>query len=186
MAKELGPPYTQIPISMFTGFGGGVGGWGTTCGALLPATALIGIVVEDKKLQGAMINELMAWYTQSPFPEYQPANLDLPQVKVGSTLCHISVTKWCNTAGCSSDSCNKKERCAGVCADVVSKTVKMLNEWTDCQTFTAAHKPDPIVDECMSCHKDNEPYTHTKENCMQCHGESLINVEECDPHDKFM
>lgn len=186
MAEEIGSPYNQIPSAMFLGFSGGVGHWGTICGSLLAPVALISTVVEDKKQRGEMIDELMAWYTEFPFPEYQPAGLDLPQVKVGSTLCHISVTKWCNEAGCSATSSNKKERCGGLTADTVKKTVEIMNEWAAAGKFTAKHKPHSQVEECMSCHKENQPFTQAKEQCMNCHGGSLINVEECDPHDKFM
>ena len=186
MAEEVGAPFNQIPADMFLGFSGGVGHWGTICGSLIPPVALISAVVKDKKQRSEMINEIMAWYTQFPFPEYQPKDLGLPQVVVGSTLCHVSVTKWCNEAGCSASSGNKKERCGGLSADVSKKTIQMLNEWKEKGKFVAMHKPDPVVGECMSCHKENQPYTQAKENCMNCHGSSLIDIEECDPHDKFM
>jgi len=67
-------------------------------------------------------------------------------------------------------------------ADVAKKTVQMLNSYMDTGTFAAVHKPDPVVATCMSCHSDNPPFTQTKENCMNCHGSNLINIEECAPH----
>jgi ribosomal protein L40E len=168
---------------MFVSFSGGVEHWGTICGALVPSVALIGATVADKKIRSAMVNELMAWYTQFPFPEYQPAGLNLPKVAVGSSFCHISVTTWCNVAKVSASSKIKKQRCGGLSGDVAKKTVQMLNAWKDTGTFAAAHKQNPIVATCMDCHAENEPYTQGKENCMQCHGDKLINIKKSEFHE---
>lgn len=170
---------------MFVGFGGGINGWGTICGTLVAPVTLISGVVEDKKTRSAMIEELMSWYIQFPFPEYQPAGLDLPKIAVGSTLCHISVSRWCNAdeACVKASSKKKKERCAGVSADVTKKTIQMLNSYAENGTFKGEHVPDSVVESCMECHKDNPPYTSAKENCMNCHGEEMINIEECQPHE---
>jgi hypothetical protein len=173
-----------MPTAMFLGFSGGIEHWGTICGALVAPIALIGGVVSDKKIRSEMINELMAWYIQFPFPEYQPAGLNLVKVPVGSTLCHISVSTWCNAEGVSvsASSKEKKERCAGLTSDVVKKTVQMLNSFAETGTFAAVHKPDPIVATCMGCHTDAAPFTQTKENCMSCHGSKLIDIEKCGTH----
>jgi hypothetical protein len=184
MAQEVGSPYNQMPTYMFIGFSGGIAGWGTICGALAPAVALISGVVGEKKEAEKLINELMAWYIHHPFPEYQPAGLNLPKVAVGSTLCHVSVSKWVNamdppvTAG----SKEKKARCAGVSGDTAKKTIEILNAWKD-GTFAAVHKPDPIVASCMGCHKESTPpFTQGKENCMSCHGSGLITIDDCESH----
>jgi hypothetical protein len=186
LADEIGSPYDVIPISMFIAFGGGGNGWGNTCGALIGPMGIISGVVTDKKVRSEMLDELLSWYTQFPFPEYQPAGLNLPKVVVGSTICHVSVTRWCNAEGAcvKTSSQEKKERCAGVVADVTNKTVQMMNAYADSGIFapSRSHKPDPIVATCMGCHADNPPFTSAKENCMNCHGTTLINIEECSPH----
>lgn len=174
---------------MFLGFSGGIQHWGTVCGALVAPVALISGVVEDKKMKGAMIDELMAWYIHHPFPEYQPAGLNLPKVAVGSTLCHISVSKWVNAVNppVTADSKEKKARCAGVSGDTVKKAIEMLNAYADAGSFTATHKPDPVVATCMGCHKDaSPPFTQTKENCMSCHGSKLIDIEKCKSHEGLL
>ncbi len=188
MAQEVGSPYNQIPLHMFMPYHGGIAGWGTICGSLAPAVSLIGGVIGDRKESDPLVNELMAWYCDHPFPEYQPAGLNLHKLAVGSTLCHISVSKWVNgvepavTAG----SKEKKERCAGVAADCARKAIELLNAWTD-GTFAAVHKPDPIVASCMGCHKDSTPpFTQGKENCMSCHGSKLINIEDCKSHERLI
>ncbi len=173
---------------MFLGFSGGIASWGTICGALVPAVALISGVTKDKSEGTPLINELMAWYTQFPFPEYQPHGSDFPKVAVGSTICHVSVSKWVNamepavTAG----SKEKKLRCAGVTGDTCKKAVEILNDWADGK-FAVVHKPDPIVDKCMGCHKERiAPFTQGKENCMSCHGSGLIDLEECEQHKRLL
>jgi hypothetical protein len=172
-----------MPTTMYIGFSGGVVSWGTLCGALVAPIALISGVVPDKKFRDMLTNELMAWYIQHPFPDYQPANLNLAKVPVGSTLCHQSVTNWCKVQGVDAQSKEKKERCAGVTADTVRQTVLMLNTYADTGTFTSVHKPDPIVATCMGCHKEaTQPFTQGKENCMTCHGSKLIEIDKCGSH----
>ena len=185
MAQEIGAPYNQIPTRMFIPYHGGIAGWGTICGALPAAVSLIGGVIGDRSESDKLINELMAWYCDYPFPEYQPAGLNLPKVAVGSTLCHISVSKWVNDMDppVIASSNEKKERCAGVSGDTAKKAIELLNDWTDGK-FAAVHKVDPIVATCMSCHKDaTPPFTQGKENCMSCHGSGLINIDDCLTHD---
>lgn len=170
---------------MFGCFSGGINHWGTICGSLVAPVTLIGAVVGDAKLRGQMVDELMAWYIQFPFPEYQPAGLKLPRVVVGSTLCHISVSTWANAkgVGVSASSKEKKQRCAGLSADVVKKTIHMLNTFSETGTFKSVHKPDASVATCMECHTDNAPYTQGKENCLSCHGNPVIVPDDCDHRD---
>lgn len=171
---------------MFIGFSGGIQHWGTVCGAIVVPVALISGVVADKKIRGQMLDELMAWYTQHPFPEYQPHGLNLHRVAVGSTLCHVSVSKWINAATppVTAESKEKKARCAGVSGDTAKKAVEMLNAWAATGTFAAVHKPDPTVNTCMGCHQDSEtPFTQGKENCLSCHGSKLIDIEKCKTHE---
>lgn len=151
----------------------------------MPPVTLISGVVADKKIRGQMIDELMAWYTQHPFPEYQPHGLKLHKLAVGSTLCHVSATKWINAANppVTAKSKEKKARCSGVAADTVKKAVEMLNAWAETGTFAVLHEPDVTVENCMGCHADCEPpFTQGKENCLSCHGSKLIDIEKCESH----
>lgn len=155
------------------------------CGALVPPLALFGVVAaHDGKVMSQLCDELMAWYQKFPFPEYQPAGMNLPQVPIDSSLCHVSVTKWMTVADVSRGSEERKHRCGGLTADTVIKAVEMLNDLADKGTFEATTKASPIAASCMSCHaSDVKPYTHGKENCMSCHGSKLINIEDCLTHD---
>jgi hypothetical protein len=152
---------------------------------LVAPVTLIGAVVADSKIRSEMVNELMAWYIQFPFPEYQPAGVNLLRVAVGSTLCHISVSTWANAegVGVSAKSKEKKQRCGGLTADVVRKTVHVLNTFSDTGTFKTSYKPDAVVGSCMECHEDNPPYTQGKENCLSCHGNPTIVPDDCDHRD---
>jgi len=174
---------------MFRPFSSGVlTGWASMCGALVPPLALFGVVAaHDGKMMGQLCDELMAWYQKFPFPEYQPAGMNLPQVPIDSSLCHVSVTKWMKEAGVARGSEERKHRCGGLTADTVIKAVNMLNEMADKGAFTATTQASLIAGTCMNCHGSAvEPFTHGKENCMQCHGSGLINLEDCLTHERLL
>jgi len=164
LIAEHGYPYNQIPTRMFWSQRGGVAGWGSICGALTPAAAFISFFT-DEETQMTLVNELMAWYQQAPFPMYQPAGLNLPQTVAESTLCHVSITKFLHEGGFALKSEEKEERCGGLSADVAAFTVKLLNDFVDGK-FESKYSPAAIVKECQACHGQN---TQGKENCVQCH-----------------
>ncbi|GAB6060823.1 hypothetical protein JCM31598_39400 [Desulfonatronum parangueonense] len=134
-----------------------------------------------------LCDELMAWYQKFPFPEYQPAGMNLPKIAIDSSLCHVSVTKWMKEAGVARGSEERKHRCGGLTSDTVIKAVQMLNDLADKGTFAATTSPSPVVASCMSCHSaEVQPFTHGKENCMSCHGSKLINIEDCLKHKRML
>lgn len=118
-----------------------------------------------------MINNLYAWYSQFPFPEYQPDG-KVPTSVADSVLCHVSVTTWVKESGFKEGDPMKKKRCGGLTADVAKFTVQMMNDHAD-NAFAAAFKPAAVVEGCMSCHKED---TIGKDNCTTCHAENE------DPH----
>jgi hypothetical protein len=111
----------------FSSFGGGFAGQGTLCGTLAVAAAAIGMVA-DADAQKEMVNELFNWYKEFPFPEYQPGGLDLPTSIAGSVLCLDSCGNYMEASGHAYGDPERKERCAGVAADVVKYTIGMLNK----------------------------------------------------------
>lgn len=74
-----------------------------------------------------LVKELLAWYKEFPFPEYQPAGLDLPTSVADSENCENSVMTWVEESGYEYGSDERKERCAGVTADVAKHTAELLN-----------------------------------------------------------
>lgn len=170
LRDKVGHPYTVIPYDMFRYGEGGVVGWGTLCGTLNGASAVIALVT-GKPAYPKLINELMGWYTQSEFPRYVPAGQQaLPTSVSGSPLCHVSVTKWAVASGYGADSKERAERCARLCADVARRTVELLNAHLDGQ-FAATFVPPESVKTCLSCHgKENlNNVRQIKTDCVQCH-----------------
>ncbi|MDH3787865.1 MAG: amidohydrolase family protein [Xanthomonadales bacterium] len=112
LIEKVGYPYTTFPHDMMRYGGGGISGWGTVCGSLNGACAIITLVAG--KAYGNITNELMAWYGVTPFPsgtanryasnreylvrEYKPDAV-LPTTVSNSPLCHVSVNTWCRATG---------------------------------------------------------------------------------------
>lgn len=183
LAAAIGDPWTNLPMEILLfGRGGGVG-WGSICGALNGAAALISLVV-DKASSGPLITELWGWYTQEELPTdtanefgtngwYLVHNYDdaLPQNIAGSPLCHISVTEWCVTADKKVHDLERKERCARVAGDVAAKTVELLNAHF-AGTFTPTYVDPATVTACLSCHGNGAmDNVMTKMECTACHGD---------------
>ena len=101
MADVVGYPFNQIPPEAFIHGAAGYG-QGTLCGSLGVAAACIGMVA-DADLQKKLVGELLDWYREFPFPEYQPENLDLPTTIAKSVLCVDSVGKFMEVHGVGMD-----------------------------------------------------------------------------------
>jgi hypothetical protein len=172
LTEEVGYPFNQIPTKAFVSFKGGVESWGSMCGALVAPIAVINLVAEGD-IRAAMVNELMAWYKEFPFPEFQPKGLNLPGFAVNSSLCHVSVTTWMKESGFGPRSApERSERCGGLTGDVCKFTVQMLNKYYDNAFAGGEFKPAAVVGECMACHGEKvPPYAHGKESCVECHGD---------------
>lgn len=126
LASEVGYPYNQIPNAAFTNAGSGYQ-QGALCGAIGVAATCIGYVTDvdtSKKLVGQLFN----WYKTYEFPQYQPENLNLTYTVADSTLCEVSVANFMEAHGVAYGDHERKARCAGVTADVLRKTVELLNE----------------------------------------------------------
>ncbi len=169
LADEVGYPFNQIPTKMHWAYRGGIYSWGSLCGALPPAIEVIGLVT-DLETGAKLINELMAWYKDFPFPEYAGDGQELPTTVADSSLCHVSVTKWMQVMNVPRSDPQRSERCGRLTADVTKYTVEMLNKLADTGSFEGVHKPSASVGECMTCH-DKMVYAHGKESCIACHGD---------------
>ena len=100
MSQQVGEPYASFPLHMMKYGEGGVGLWGSLCGALNGGAAAIGLFVSDKPQREQLIAQLFAWYESTEFPTYRPAEPtqapDTPTSVAESVLCHVSVGKWCH------------------------------------------------------------------------------------------
>jgi len=170
LREKVGYPYTVMPTNMMEYGKAGVVGWGTLCGALNGASAVITLVTED---YAGVVSELMGWYTETALPMYKPSD---PEVEIettsisGSPICHVSVTKWCNASGFGSKSPERKERCRRLAADVAAKAAELLNQVT-AGTFAPAWAAPASVDECLACHGPGKSVDNVfgKMDCLQCH-----------------
>ena len=173
LREQVGNPYTFIPTKMMEFGKGGAVGWGTLCGALNGASALISLVTED---YARVANELIGWYTITPIPTYKPTSpkLEIPDVASisESPLCHVSVTKWCNAAGFGSKSPERKERCARLTAQVAAHAAELLNQIAkNPEEFSGVWAPPVSVEECLSCHGPHGAVANVfgKMDCLMCH-----------------
>ena len=51
---------------------GGVGGWGSLCGTLNGAAAVVGLVEPAKERRSQIMRELFSWYESTAPPTYAP------------------------------------------------------------------------------------------------------------------
>lgn len=126
LADEYGHPYNQIPTEAFTLASSGYQ-QGELCGCLGVAAVAIGMVTDQdtsKKLVGKLFN----WYRKEEFPIYQPEGLNLKTTIAESATCNDSVGRYMEAEGVEYGDHKRKARCAGVTADVIGKTVEILNE----------------------------------------------------------
>lgn len=126
MADKVGYPFNQFPTEAFVVAAGGYAGTNTLCGALGVAATFIGVVC-DRDQQKEVVKALWTWYEKENFPHYQPAGMNLTQTVANSVICYDSVGKFMEAEGVPYGDARRKERCAGVTAEVVKKTVELLN-----------------------------------------------------------
>ena len=191
LVKKIGEPYTSFPVNMFKYGHGGIGGYGSVCGALNGAAAIIGLLIPDKKVQDNMINDIFQWYEKESFPQFNPVNPKLdftPSASISnSVLCHASNTNWSKASGYTVSSNERKERCRRLTADVAQKVAASLNE-----IFTNVYVPNSVSNDeattCMACHGNEGKIKNTsvKMSCTSCHSESVGHHVFADVHYKFM
>ena len=182
LKDAVGDPWTNFPIEvMLFGRGGGAG-WGSLCGALNGAAAMISLVTE-KAPSGSLINEVWGWYTTEKLPTDAANNATyvvqkytgvLPQSVSGSPLCHMSVSQWCMVAKKKVSDIERKERCGRLAGDVAAKTAEVLNAYFS-KTFVSTFTDPQSNAICLSCHgseANNNVMTHME--CASCHGDEPV------------
>lgn len=126
LGDEYGYPFNQVPPEAFTLASSGYQ-QGELCGCLGVAAVAIGMVT-DQDTSKKIVRQLFDWYKDAEFPMYQPEGLNLKTTVAESALCNDSVGKYMEEEGVAYGDHERKARCAGVTADVVGKTVEILNE----------------------------------------------------------
>lgn len=191
LAEKIGEPYASFPYHMFKYGHGGIGGFGSVCGAVNGAAALVGLLIADKNLKDRTITDVFQWYEQAPLPMFNPVKpaLDYTPDKsvANSVLCHASNTNWCSQSGYKVKSKERKERCRRLTADVSQKVTTVLNEVMTGQYMTNVHG-DESVNACLSCHGSEGKMENVsvKMSCTSCHAESVGHQVFSDIHYKVM
>jgi len=191
LAEQLGEPFVSFPTHMMKYGHGGVNGSGTICGTLNGAAALIGLLVEGKEVQDALVAELFRIYEDTPFPTFKPLkpalDFKLPTSLAKSVLCHASTTRWAKKAGYTISSKERKERCRRLTAEIAAHTVTILNNY-HANAFVANAHDNETVRTCMTCHGSDGKLANTtgKMNCTSCHDKSMAHKVFADSHYKFM
>lgn len=191
LAEKIGEPFESFPIHMFKYGHGGVGGFGSVCGALNGASALVGLLVADKSVQDKIITDIFQWYESEPMPVFIPKNdvddFSLVKSVSNSVLCHASNTNWCKASGFSVDSKERKERCRRLTGDVAEKVTHSLNAVFANAYVTNKHA-NHEANTCVACHGNEGKLKNTsvKMSCNSCHSESIGHKVFGDVHYQFI
>lgn len=176
LAEKYGEPYSSFPVHMMKYGHGGIGGFGSVCGALNAAGAVIGLFVAEKSDRDTLITGMFRWYEETSLPEFRSESsaLDLPKHASGSTLCHASNTIWSKEAGYKINSEERKERCRRLTSDVAARLTVLLNEYFN-DSYMTSGAENESVRTCMTCHGETGKLanTNTKMSCDPCHSESI-------------
>jgi len=191
LAEKGGEPFISFPYHMFKYGHGGIGGYGTVCGALNGTAALLGLLIIDKSVRDKMITDIFGWYEKEPLPVFNPQNPGndyIPAQSISnSVLCHASNTNWCKAAGFKVDSNERKERCRRMTADVAQKVATSLNEiFTN--TYTTNVYPDETANTCLTCHSSEGKVNNVavEMSYKPCHTKSVGHRVFGDIHNKLM
>lgn len=180
LAERKGEPYSSFPVEMMRYGAGGAAGWGSLCGALNGAAALIGLFAPSEEQMKKMTGELFLWYEQTALPVYAPnkpmLDIAMPMSVSNSVLCHVSVTMWCKVSGHKPFSKAQKERCKRLSADTTGKTVAILNSHLKGQ-FAPTHTLTQGTKKCNSCHGKGSELSNSrgKMSCNSCHADFVSN-----------
>ncbi len=191
LAGKFGEPFTSFPFHMFKYGHGGIGGFGSVCGALNGAAAVIGLLISDKGVQDKIITDLYQWYEKESLPVFAPQKpvFDFTPVTSvsNSVLCHASNTNWCKTSGFSVNSAERKERCRRLTGDLARQVTTSLNAVFSHAYITNTH-PNEAANTCVACHGNDGKLKNTsvKMSCNSCHTESVGHKIFGDIHYKFM
>lgn len=189
LAEQYGEPYASFPYAMMKYGASGIGGYGSVCGSLNGAGALVGLFVQSKDHQKAIIEDIYSWYETSMLPVFKPAESNATVVSTvsNSVLCHASTANWSKESGYRTDGPERKERCKRLASDVAQKTVRVLNQY-----FDNGHQCESNVNvesaNCMQCHSNKGKLGNMKGkmNCTSCHDTSLAHTLFADVHYSIM
>lgn len=167
-----GNPSVPFPFTMMDYGHGGAGGYGSLCGALNGAAAVISLFEPAQRLRDVLIVDLFKWYESTALPHFQPASGAPVSTSIaGSVLCHASIARWCGASKEDPYSASRGERCRRLSADVAAKTAEQLNRHLREPHRETATPADP-ASSCLRCHAPKgqpEVTVRTLMSCTSCH-----------------
>ncbi len=171
-------PWRMLPRGLYSFGAGGVVGWGTICGALNGAVAVLDILGVHNQLGNALID----YFCTAELPTdalvgYAPPEgipVPLPSVATNvshSPLCHVSVSSWAAAAGVPVADPSKKDRCAKLVGDVVARAAELMNDRFLSDVAPLPWVPPENYAGCYDCHTkpDMIPSQQGKMDCLACH-----------------
>ncbi len=177
LTESSGGQWSTIPRDMFLYGAGGAYSWGTLCGALNGALAVINLASAKHKELG---NELIGWYTKNPFPSNKHESYCKVKNQIttisDSPLCHVSVSKWVSAAGARVNEKEKKDRCAKLSGDTAAKAAELLNQALE-NKVVLAYKVSDEYSHCMTCHQGKDSLRDDEQgkmDCLYCHGDHTM------------
>ncbi|MHC4644985.1 MAG: C-GCAxxG-C-C family protein [Planctomycetota bacterium] len=174
LGEKVGEPYKSFPCQVMFYGACGVHGWGSLCGAINGAAAIIGLVSRTTKERWFLANELFVWYEESNLPIYVPKQpkleMEVSACVSKSILCHVSVANWCKVSGYKAMCKERIERCGRLTADTTKKLVELLNNCFS-GAPVAGYGLMEETKQCMSCHGlgKKEGNARGRMNCTSCH-----------------
>jgi hypothetical protein len=168
-AEHLGPTYQNFPYDMMAYGTEGIRGWATVCGALNGAAAAFQVLSSDP---GPLVDALFGWYEQQPLPNVQHASLKpVTQTVSGSTLCHVSIARWCQATGKKAQDPAREERCSALVASVARRATELLNTQLAGRPLPIVNADASAAERCGSCHEKGGVVEDTmgKLDCQGCH-----------------
>lgn len=174
LAEQSGEPYKSFPFDMMKYGAGGVAGWGSVCGGLNGAAAVIGLFATTQDQARVLTHELFTWYETTALPIYVPEKpkleVEVPKSVSNSVLCHVSVSNWCKVSRHRAFSKEHNERCARLTADTAKKTVEILDGCLQGK-FARARSLSAETQWCKSCHARGGELENSlgEMNCAACH-----------------
>ncbi|MFB6114250.1 MAG: C-GCAxxG-C-C family protein [Halodesulfurarchaeum sp.] len=185
LREKVGGPWNDVPTTATYWSAGGGAGWSAVCGAVVGANTAIALTHGGRGTTMKLVDELQRWYTQHPFPQYDPPGSasgitkDLGTSTSGSILCHVSVTEWCKATGYASGSDERSERCSRLTGETAARAIELLNAQAEgrFEQEETAITPSTVSSEngCRSCHFkgsnfEQGQFTRGKMECLNCHG----------------
>lgn len=169
LAEKCGGPYLNYPTTVTRYGAGGIVGWASTCGCLNGAAMAIYLVSDNPT---PIIDEVFNYAQYTPLPDVplKKAKMEIKPSVAESTLCHVSVSRWCDVSGAKAFSPERVERCAQLAAAVTHRTVLALNAQKE-GTFKAIYPIPEEVRACRACHDQGGELENSrgKMSCTACH-----------------